>query len=345
MYEVDASEIFKPDVGNLAYVKNLADAMHHYGYNPDDFIERRELCKMWESVKRDMEKEIIHLAHNNGYELAKKLRARLTTIRKEFDSLQTQAVSRSQTVQRSKFAEAEEVLKKQLDEEVIELKAKTDKECAKVEEDLNRFRKIQTENLEFEISQMPPPRVMYSKRAIELKKAETELIRLAQYDDARKVTNMLHKLLPLEESATKEKYDKIIAKKREGMATKQKADYVRLHEKTKGLMWNGTRAAEKKQHIGEQRIVNHRIDMEHAHLHEQRLRPEMSVRPSALWEKRRGYEATDAAMRGDQLLQVGRTGKLGSTTATPPKTVYAAPLTIRHNFHDHGDQDGTYTLA
>ena len=71
----------------------------------------------------------------------------------------------------------------------------------------------------------------------------------------------------------------------------------------------------------------------------------MSVRPSALWEKRRGYEATDAAMRGDQLLQVGRTGKIGSTTATPPKTVYAAPLTIRHNFHDHGDQDGTYTLA
>ena len=50
-------------------------------------------------------------------------------------------------------------------------------------------------------------------------------------------------------------------------------------------------------------------------------------------------------MRGDQLLQVGRTGKIGSTTATPPKTVYAAPLTIRHNFHDHGDQDGTYTLA
>ena len=38
--EVDASEIFKSDVGNLAYVKDLADAMQHYGYKPDDFIER-----------------------------------------------------------------------------------------------------------------------------------------------------------------------------------------------------------------------------------------------------------------------------------------------------------------
>ena len=46
---------------------------------------------------------------------------------------------------------------------------------------------------------------MYSKRAIELKKAESELIRLAQYDDARKVTNMLHKILPVERKATRKK--------------------------------------------------------------------------------------------------------------------------------------------
>ena len=107
---------------------------------------------------------------------------------------------------------------------------------------------------------------------------------------------------------------------------------------------NSTRAAEKVRHIGNQRLVNHKLDMNHAHLQEQKLRPEMSVKPSALWEKRRGYEATDAARRGDQLLQIGRTGKLGSLAASPPKSVYATPLTVRHDFHDHTEQDGTYSL-
>lgn len=343
-YEVDASEIFKPDVGNLAYVKDLADALQHHGYHLDDFIERRELCKIWETVKRDVEKEIVHLAQNNRYEQAKKLRARLTFIRKEFDSLQTKAVIRNQTMQLNKFKEAEEVLNTQMEEEIVELKVKSDLECTRAETELNLFRKIQTESLDFEISRLPEPRVMYSKRAIELKKAESELIRLAQYDDARKVTNMLKKLLPVEVNATRDKHMKMIAKRRKDLAEKQKADSVRVQEKTKRVRWNSTRAAEKVRHIGNQRLVNHKLDMNHAHLQEQKLRPEMSVKPSALWEKRRGYEATDAARRGDQLLQIGRTGKLGSLAASPPKSVYATPLTVRHDFHDHTEQDGTYSL-
>merc|ERR1711916_390796 len=108
--------------------------------------------------------------------------------------------------------------------------------------------------------------------------------------------------------ARMKKFHQDIEVKRELLVRKQKQDAIRIEEKVKGLKWNGTRQAEKRSNIGLQRIKNHRMDMEHAHHHEKNLRPEMSVKPSALWQKRRGYQATDAALRGDQLLHLVRTG-------------------------------------
>ena len=35
-FEVDSSEIFRPDVGNLSHVRNLADLLKSFGYNPDE---------------------------------------------------------------------------------------------------------------------------------------------------------------------------------------------------------------------------------------------------------------------------------------------------------------------
>lgn len=343
-YEVDSSEIFRPDVRNLCHVRNLAETMSAFGYNHDDRVERRELCNMWATVKRDIEVEIVRLAHNNGYEHAKKLRARLITLRAEFDGLQTNTVAKSQVLQHERFNSAEEEMKKKLKDETRELLSHTMEECAQLEADLELSRRIQTENLEFEISNIPTPRVMYSKRAIELKKAEAELIRLAQYDDARKVSLMLEKLIPLEEKVRMKKFEEEIELKREVLARKQKQNAVRIEEKVKGLKWNGTRQAEKRSNIGLQRIKNHRLDMEHAHHHEKNLRPEMSVKPSALWQKRPGYQATDAALRGDQLLHLVRTGGGKPLSSSPPKQVFAASLTDKHDFFDHSALQNTITL-
>lgn len=343
-FEVDSSEIFKPDVGNLSHVRNLADLLKTFGYNPDDRVERRELCNIWATVKRDIEAEIVRLAHNNGYEHAKKLRARLVTLRGEFDGLQTNTVKSSQMLQHERFTVAEEEMKKKLKEESREVLGHTMEDCAQLEADLELSRRIQTENLEFEISKIPAPRVMYSKRAIELKKAEAELIRLAQYDDARKVSLMLEKLIPQEEKARMKKFDMEIERKRENLATKQKQDAIRIEEKVKGLKWAGTRQADKRSDIGLQRIKNHRMDMEHAHHHEKKLRPEMSVKPSALWQKRPGYQATDAALRGDQLLHLVRTGGGKPLASSPPKQVFAASLTDKHDFFDHSSLQNTVTL-
>ena len=75
-HEVDASVIFRQDVGDLANAKDIVDVFRLYGYNPDDRVERRELCLMYSTCKTDMEREIQRLAHSNEYERAKQMRAR-----------------------------------------------------------------------------------------------------------------------------------------------------------------------------------------------------------------------------------------------------------------------------
>jgi len=98
-YEVDSSAFFKVDVGNLANIKNMADALAQYGYTSDDHIERREICKIYACVKQDVEAEIRRLTMRNEYTRAKALRARLVGIRSEFDALQTTEVATSHALQ------------------------------------------------------------------------------------------------------------------------------------------------------------------------------------------------------------------------------------------------------
>ncbi|RYH23046.1 hypothetical protein EON65_18310 [archaeon] len=59
-----------------------------------------------------------------------------------------------------------------------------------------------------------------------------------------------------------------------------------------------------------QRVVNHQHDMSHTHIMESKLRPEMSVKPSHLWQHRGGYDLTSASLRGGQLLDHARGKKV-----------------------------------
>jgi hypothetical protein len=347
-YEVDASEIFRSDVGNLAHVKGVDEALSEYGYSADDRIERREICKMYTTVKTDMENEIHRLAHSNQYEEAKLLRKRLTGLRAEFDNLQTSTVRDQHTIQSAAFIKAADELRSKVKTEADKKETKILQECRDLQDDNDMSHAIQIENLELKISRMDRPRVKYSKRAIELVKAEHELIRLSQYDDARKVRLMLEKLLPVEERKFYQKFDSHIADLRISLQKRQSNDNIKLEEKIKGLKWNDLRRREKIINVGEQRIKNHEHDMNHAHLAESKLRPEMSIKPSALWQKRQGYIRTSAANRGNQLLQMVRTGDEamvpGAKEAEAAQFVFAASLTDKHDFHDHNNLSGTYTL-
>lgn len=70
---------------------------------------------------------------------------------------------------------------------------------------------------------------------------------------------------------------------------------------------------------------NHLKDMTHMHVLESKLRPEMSVKPSALWQHREGYNKTSASLRGQQLLDHARGKKEGVA-------VFAESLVDLHDY-------------
>jgi hypothetical protein len=141
----------------------------------------------------------------------------------------------------------------------------------------------------------------YRKRTQELIRAEDELIKLDQYEDARKVRYMLERILPKEEKEFYSAFNVSIEDKRKNLRLKQSEEDVKLDEKLKGILWNDLRKRERNISVTEQRIKNHLKDMSHFHVLESKLKPELSAKPSALWQKRKGYETTSASLRGQQL--------------------------------------------
>ena len=326
--EVDAAVIYKKtDTSGITGVRCLSELLGIFGYSPDDRIERREICVMYETVKKAMEEEIDRLAHSAGYSAAKDMRARLTLLRSEFDNLQLQGVRTTQQLQAVKFDEATKTIRSQMQERNAAMERQSDSTLERVKQDQLSAHEIQRENLEIELLRIPRPRIKYSKRCIELMKAEHELIRLAQYDDARKVNAMLKRIKPMEEKRFYQKFDEMLDERREHLRKEQAVDLVRLDEKLKGLQWKDVRQREKELSIGKQRLLNHQHDMAHTHSLERMLRPEMSVKPSALWQKRKNFNNTSASLRGQQLFEAAK-----GFAKTDDDAVFCETLTDKHSF-------------
>ena len=330
LLEVESSSVTRQtNTQGLTRCETLPEVLATFGYAPDDRIDRRETCVIYATLKKSMESEIDRLAHSAQYDAAKNLRARMTRLRGEFDGLQTEGVRVSHKDQGLKFEEATTHIRKQMLERNASTERAANLKLEQLKDDQLASHAIQTENLERELMRIPRPRVKYSKRCIELIKAEHELIRLSQYDDARKVNAMIKKILPKEERRFHQAFDLMLEERRENLRKEQSKDLVRLDEKLKGLKWNDVRSREKEMIVGTQRIRNHEVDMLHAHALEKKLRPEMSIKPSALWQKRQNFNSTSASLRGQQLFEAakGFAAKKDNDDA-----VFCETLTDKHNF-------------
>jgi hypothetical protein len=171
--EIDASTVFKQAASNLKSVTNLNDSLDRFGYHSDDRIERRELVSMYTSIKKEMESEIYHLAHSNEYDSAKEMRGRLNSLRREFDGLQTNGAKLIRDDQNRDFERASSQhitdvkQRHQVEEREVE------RQCQRMREQLAKTHEIEFENLEKIISRSKLPPMVYSKRLIELFKAES----------------------------------------------------------------------------------------------------------------------------------------------------------------------------
>lgn len=300
-YEIDATKIFRSEATGLSSVRNLDDALDKFGYAKDDRIARADLVKIFSTTRKVMENEVHRLSHSQGYNEAEELRGRLGSLRKEFESLQTDSVKVTHNDQVKEFYKSQKLLLEKIkmgnDVQENEVNAL----CQQLTKNQKKYHEIECENLELAISRIPIPRMKYRKRTQELIRAEHELIKLDQYEDAKKVRYMLDRILPKEEKQFYETFNASIEDKRKHLKGKQDEENVRLDEKLKGILWNDLRKREKNVNVNEQRIKNHLKDMSHFHLLESKLKPELSAKPSALWQKRKGYESTSASLRGHQL--------------------------------------------
>lgn len=172
-YEISSSTVFRQQASELSSVKSLEDTLGRFGYARDDRIERRELVLMFNTVDKDMEREITRLASDGNFDAAKDTRETITSIRNEFCKLQTDATKHLLHDQIQLFDKAQNLMTKNLklkhtnEIETLNKKIEESKHSEQLLHD------IQTENLEKIISNISKPKVKYSKRLIELFKAES----------------------------------------------------------------------------------------------------------------------------------------------------------------------------
>lgn len=89
----------------------------------------------------------------------------------------------------------------------------------------------------------------YSKRLIELFRAEYNLNKLKQYDEAIKVRRMIDKLLPIEEKRFYDNFDASIRRQREKLAETQAFEDNRFEEKLKAIEWKEIRRRERESNM------------------------------------------------------------------------------------------------
>ena len=100
-------------------------------------------------------------------------RERITKLRNEFCGLQTDATASLLRDQSSHFSKATGLMWKKLYMEHANEVQELEKVIERAREDERKRHDIQQENLELQITRIPRPRVKYSKRMIELFKAES----------------------------------------------------------------------------------------------------------------------------------------------------------------------------
>lgn len=324
-YEINSAAVFKQKASELASVQNLEETLSRFGYAKDDRIERREMVLMFGAVEKDMEKEIARLASEACFDEAKDTRERLTRIRDEFCNLQTSATGNLLRDQSALFEKSSHLMQRNLKSRHVEDVSTLTQTLDSARSAESFLHEIQRENLEKQIERIPRPRVKYSKRMIELFKAESGLIKLCQYEEAKKVRHMIDKILPAEEARFYANFDAKINKMRTKLLKTQQDSCARQEESLKAVQWKDKRRRELEKSIMTQRLKNHSKDMKHSHLAESRIIPEMSVKPSALSQKRPGYKATGATHRGQQLMDFVKGKHVG-------EQVHADTLVDKHNF-------------
>jgi hypothetical protein len=108
-------------------------------------------------------------------------------------------------------------------------------------------------------------------------------------------------------------------------------DKKRMIESNAAHRWYGIRTMNKASKTTKQRMQFNTRDMKHAHILDLGKRPELSVRPSAHWEKRAHYHSTSSSLKGSLLADAFKKSLTEADEAEG--AVFVEPLCGTHDFN------------
>ncbi|GMH50198.1 hypothetical protein TrRE_jg8487 [Triparma retinervis] len=312
---------------DLASCATVKDAFVKNGLQPDDKIDRREQVLMFRTVEKEMETGLKTLMEMGKFDEAKEMGFRLEGLRAEFGGLQTKDEMVRQNRQKTLFDKAKKIKSRQLSVRHKDWKSQVESHCKEFLEESEKEFEIQRENLALEMGRIEKPRIKYSKARMEYKNAEVKLSNLKQYDDAKNVRRMLKTIDAREEAAWDKAFEDKMQAKINKLAEFQKDSRARHVEKMSAITWKELRKREKEQYISETGVNNKNRDMEHAMYIDSKMKPELTVHPSALLKKRANYNKNASKLRGEQLLDKVKGKKEGDA-------VFIESLCDLHKFSD-----------
>ena len=319
---------FDGAAGAIGDIRTVEDAFVLFGLKPDDRTSRREQIKMWTHVEKAMTSEIKALTSSGrveAYDRAKALNAALLNVKAGFAGLQTREIRHAQTEQRTMFEHAKKGLAQSLVSNEKDRKREERRELRAMRASLAKRQGIEHENLEHAILVSVPPLQRHSCRVMELRRAETNLSSLHQYDDAKNVRRMLDKI----EGPAKRVHEALLANRlhvaRQKLTKKHVKETASKTEKIGEIKFSSQRRAHRHASIQRQKCTNLDVDMRQANAFDQCKSPELVVHPSAGHQRRRGFDATAAQLNGRKLLDSIRGKKVD-------EAVYVAPVCETHNF-------------
>ena len=269
---------------------------------------------------------IVAVAHaTHRYDKGKELSQRLSMLQDGFAGLQTKEMERVQQTQSTHFRRAHKYLTNTIAEKHKAEHERVNQVVTDKIDDVAQLHDIEQENLELELSLTKKPRMKFSRRLLELKKAESELIKLSRFDEAKNVRRMINKVQPTEiQQFDKEFEDRLDARRRK-LSKWHESDTKRNDELVSAIRWKNIQNCNKEKTTTEWRLRHHEHDMDHSHVMDRHKSPELSIHPSHLLQRRASYEHTGASLRGTQLLGAVKGKKKN-------QAVFVAGLCDIHNF-------------
>jgi hypothetical protein len=303
-------------------VGSLKDAFAQFDLNEDDIIDTREQVSMYNELKGSMQTVLDEFSSHGMYDQAIDLRDRMVSLRKQFEQMQKKAEIDRQENEEKQLREAGNIIRKTRLKEWGQRQINLQHHLKAQHDDLVEVHRVQTHQLEEEMSIIPKPIIKFSTNMLAMKNSEKELVKQLRFEEAKSLRKRIDVLEAREVGSYEKRLEAADEMRRQRLQDSQAVDDKKRLQMSKKFEWSQARHKERDMMLTVARVANNRKDMLHCHHMDKMKQPQFTTRP--IVPNRASHDQTSSTMRGTQLLK---------TVATGRKAV--AELCGQHDFGDY----------